>query len=172
MPRMTLLPVIAGPALLVAVGYGVTVVAPATANTNTERAAETRQYSVGATKGRELYAKNGCVYCHSLQRRDVYADAGLGPAPSSNKEDLNDRPAMHGQARYGPDLSCVGDRVPGAAADAGDDAAVEAMAAYLREPAAAHPGSTMPSYRFLSNDDLRRLASYLVEHRCAAEASQ
>ena len=172
MARMTLAPVIAGPALLVALGYAATVVVPATAGSSTERGAETRQYTVAATKGRELYANNGCVYCHSLQRRDAYADAGLGPAPSSPKEDLNDRPAMHGNARYGPDLSCVGDRVPGAAPDATGDVAVDAMIAYLRDPAVVHPGSTMPSYRFLNDDDLRRLASYLVEHHCAGEASK
>lgn len=172
MARMSLFPVIAGPALLVAVGYGVTVVAPATAGTNTKRTAETREYTVGATKGRELYANNGCVYCHSLQRRDTFGDAGLGPAPSTNKEALNDRPAMLGSARYGPDLSCAGDRVPGAAADAEGDARVDAMIAYLEEPGRVHEGSTMPSYRFLKHDDLRRLASYLVEHTCAAEAAE
>lgn len=170
MPRMTLLSVLAGPAALVALGYGVTVVAPATAETNTERAADTRQYSRDARNGREVYARNGCVYCHSLQRGDAFADAGLGPAPSSNKEDLNDRPAMHGQARYGPDLSCVGDRVPGAAEDADTGARIDAMMAYLRDPAAVHPGSTMPSYRYLDNDDLRRLATYLVERSCGEAA--
>lgn len=166
MPRMTLAPVLAGPALLVAIGYGVTVVAPAVAETNTERTEQTVAHTKDARAGRDVYAGNGCVYCHSLQRGDSYADAGLGPAPSSNKEDLNDRPAMHGQARYGQDLSCVGDRVPGAAADAEAQAKVEAMVAYLREPARVHPGSTMPSYRALSNDDLRKLATYLVERTC------
>ena len=172
MPRMTLAPVIAGPALLVALGYGVTVVAPATANTNTQRGAETREYTVGGAKGNDLYAANGCVYCHSLQRRDAFPDAGLGPAPSAPKEDLNDRPASLGHARYGPDLSCVGDRVPGAAEDADHDAKIDAMMHYLREPAAVHEGSTMPSYRFLQHDDLRRLASYLVEHTCAGESAE
>lgn len=167
-----LFPVVAGPALLVAAGYGVTVVAPATARTNTVRTEETREYTVGAGKGREIYAANGCVYCHSLQRRDAYADAALGPAPSSNKEALNDRPAMLGDVRYGPDLSCAGDRVPGAAEDAGDEARVDAMIAYLEHPERVHEGSAMPSYAFLEHDDLRRLASYLVEHTCATEAAE
>jgi cbb3-type cytochrome oxidase cytochrome c subunit len=167
---MTLLPVLAGPALLVGAGYAVTVIAPATAETNTVRTEVTREYTVGGEKGRDLYAGNGCVYCHSLQRRDAFGDAGLGPAASSDKEDLNDRPAMLGAARYGPDLSCVGDRVPGAAADADKDAKVEAMIGYLQEPATVHKGSTMPSYRFLKHDDLRRLATYLVEHSCGEAA--
>jgi cbb3-type cytochrome oxidase cytochrome c subunit len=163
---MTLLPVIAGPALLVAAGYAVTVVAPATANTNTHRTAATRAHSVEGSKGRDLYAANGCVYCHSLARRDAYGDAGLGPAASTNKEALNDHPAMLGDARYAPDLSCVGDRVPGAKDGADAKARVDAMVAYLEDPAAVHPGSTMPSYRILRSADLRRLATYLVEHTC------
>jgi cbb3-type cytochrome oxidase cytochrome c subunit len=167
---MTLLPVLAVPALLVAIGYGVTVVAPATADANTHRTAGTRSYTKGAVKGRALYANNGCVACHTLARRDTFTDAALGGAPTGPDEALNDAPALSGDARYGPDLSCVGDRVPGAKENAAGDARIDAMVAYLRQPSAVHPGSTMPSYRFLRSADLRRLAQFLVEHTCA-EAS-
>lgn len=169
MRRMTLFPVLAGPALLVALGYGVTVVAPANAKVNTDRSVA-RTYTKGAEKGRHLYAANGCVYCHSLARRDTYTDAGLGAAPSGPGEALNDRPALMGDTRYGPDLSCAGDRVPGAAANADTEQKVDAMVAYLTDPAAVHHGTTMPSYRVLRTADLRRLAAYLVEHTCG-EAS-
>lgn len=169
--RMTLFPVLAGPALLLALGYGVTVVAPATAHSNTTRTAETREHTKGGVKGRDLYAGNGCVSCHTLARRDTFTDAGLGGAPSGASEALNDVPAMLGQARYGPDLSCIGDRVPGAAEGADTDAKVEAMIAYLQQPSRVHHGSTMPSYRFLKIADLRRLAQYLVEHSCAEASS-
>jgi cytochrome c oxidase cbb3-type subunit 2 len=165
---MTLFPVLAGPALIAAVAYGVTVVGPANTGPSTERTAATRGYTKGAIKGHELYANNGCVYCHTLQRKDTFGDAALGgEAPSGAAEALNDVPAMLGDARYGPDLSCAGDRVPGAAEDADQQARVDAMVGYLQQPSAAHPGTTMPSYRFLKHDDLRRLAQYLVEHTCA-----
>lgn len=161
MARMTLVPVLAGPALLVALGYGITVVAPATADVNSTRTAATREYTKGAVKGRALYAQNGCVSCHTLQRLDTFTDAGTGSDVSGPADDLNDAPAMLGQVRYGPDLSCVGDRV------AGDPSHyVDTMVEYLKDPSARHPGSTMPSYRFLLNADLRRLAAFLVEHRC------
>lgn len=159
---MGLLPVVVGPALIVGAAYGVTVIGPASVSHD----GPARAYSRDGDAGRSVYAANGCVTCHSLQRRDVFADAGLGPAVSTATEDAGDRPAMHGQARYGPDLSCVGSRVPGAGDEAGGEAKVEAMVAYLEEPASVHAGSTMPSYRFLSNDDLRRVATYLVEHTC------
>src|SRR3712207_5721144 len=102
MPRMTLLPVIAGPALLLAVGYGATVVVPALSDETTTRTEATRPHSVGGVKGGDLYAANGCVYCHSLQRRDAFGDGGLGPAVTGPADDLNKRPAMLGSARYGP----------------------------------------------------------------------
>lgn len=173
MRRTTLLPVLVGPALLAALAYGVTVVGPANSDPNTTRTAATKQYTKGGVKGRGVYANNGCVYCHTLQRRDTFTDSGLGGgAPSGPDEALNDLPAMLGDARYGPDLSCVGDRVPGAAANATDDERVAAMIAYLQQPSAVHHGTTMPSYRFLKHDDLRRLAQYLVEHTCVTGATQ
>jgi cbb3-type cytochrome oxidase cytochrome c subunit len=164
---MTLLPVLAGPALLVGAGYAVTVVVPATASVNTHRTVATRTYTKGALKGHALYAANGCVSCHTLARRDTFTDAGLGSATTGASEDLNDRPAMHGDARYGPDLSCVGDRIPGP----NEDYKVAAAMAYLQDPAAVHHGTTMPSYRFLKTADLRQLAMFLVEHSCLPEAT-
>ncbi|HEV2890885.1 MAG TPA: cbb3-type cytochrome c oxidase subunit II [Frankiaceae bacterium] len=166
MRRMTLLPVLAGPALLVALGYGATVVAPATADVTTTRTDATREHSVAGAKGRGLYGSNGCVYCHTRQVRDAFTDADLAAGPSSAGEGLNDVPGLQGQARYGPDLACAGDRVPGAEDGATKEQKVAAMVEYLKDPAAAHPGSTMPSYRHLVHRDLERLAAFLVEHTC------
>jgi cbb3-type cytochrome oxidase cytochrome c subunit len=171
MRRMTLLPVLAGPAIALAAGYAVTVVAPATAKVNTHRTDDTTTYTVGAVKGHRLYAANGCVYCHSLARRDAYTDAGLAPTTSGPAERLNDDPALIGQARYGPDLSCVGDRVPGAEETADENAKVAAMVGYLQEPSAVHHGTTMPSYRVLRIADLQHLAQYLIAQTCSEEAT-
>lgn len=166
MRRMTLLPVIAGPALLVALGYGVTVVAPATADVNTTRTGDTRVHTVAGVKGRGLYGSNGCVYCHTRQVKDAFTDAALAAERTSAGATLNDVPGLMGQGRYGPDLACVGDRVPGAAEGATKEQKVAAMVAYLQDPSAVHPGSTMPSYRHLVHRDLERLAAFLVEHTC------
>jgi cytochrome c oxidase cbb3-type subunit 2 len=167
MRRMTLLPVLAGPALLVALGYGVTVVAPATADVNTTRTGDTREHTVAGVKGRGLYGSNGCVYCHTRQIRDAFTDAAMGTAfePSSPGQGLNDVPGLQGQARYGPDLTCAGEHVPGAASGTKEQR-VAAMVAYLEDPAAVHPGSTMPSYGHLEHRDLQRLATFLVESTC------
>jgi len=166
MRRMTLLPVLAGPALLVALGYAVTVVAPATADANTSRTAASREHTVAGVKGRGLYGSNGCVYCHTRQIRDAFTDAAAGDEPSSAGQGLNDVPGLQGQARYGPDLTCVGEHVPGASGAATTEQRIAAMVAYLEDPAAVHPGSTMPSYGHLEHRDLQRLAAFLVEHTC------
>lgn len=172
MRRITLLPVLAGPALLVALGYATTVVAPATADPNTERTGATREYTVAGVKGRGLYGANGCVYCHTRQIRDVYTDAALAAETSTAAQGLNDVPGLQGQARYGPDLTCIGDRVPGAEKTATTEQRIDAMVEYLKEPSAVHPGSTMPSYRYLLSNDLRRLATFLVEHTCVTGEAQ
>jgi cytochrome c oxidase cbb3-type subunit 2 len=172
MRRMTLLPVLAGPALLVALGYATTVVAPATADVNETRTGKSTPYTVAGVKGRGLYGANGCVYCHTRQVRDVYTDAALAAETSGAADGLNDVPGLQGQARYGPDLSCAADHVPGVDAGADREKKIDAMVAYLQDPSAVHPGSTMPSYRHLLTRDLRRLAAFLVEQTCASEAGQ
>lgn len=179
--RLGLQPFVLGAGLLLAVGIVVTVAMPMLGDDNTRLRSNTRRYnSVGADAGRGVYQNQGCIYCHTQQVRDTYSDAGLASRPTRPDDISLDRPAQLGAVRYGPDLSCVGDRVPGLEtpggepARAGDQAAreaeqirrVDAMIAYLRAPSEVHHGSTMPSYAHLSGTDLRRLAIYLTQLRC------
>ncbi|HVE98837.1 MAG TPA: cbb3-type cytochrome c oxidase subunit II [Mycobacteriales bacterium] len=170
--RTTLLPVLLGSAVLLGAGFVTTVALPTADAVTTTETDATRGYTVGEARGREIYVNQGCVYCHTQQVRDTYTDAGLGGRPTRPGDTLADRPASLGEVRFGPDLRCVGDRVPGASSDVeGDDEAgreelVEAMVDYLRNPDAVHEDSGMPSYRHLSRNDLRRLAAYLVGLQC------
>ena len=174
--RVTLLPVLLGSAVLLGAGFAVTVALPTADAVTTTETDATRAYTVGETKGREVYVNQGCVYCHTQQVRDTYTDAAIGERPTRPADTLADRPGSLGELRLGPDLRCVGDRVPGASHDddvagSGDaaarDAAIELMVRYLRDPDSVHEDSAMPSYRHLSGADLRRLAAYLVGLRCA-----
>ena len=69
-----------------------------------------------AVRGREVYAANGCVYCHSQQVRPDYVSADIdrkwGERRSAPRDYLFDRPVLLGQARLGPDLSNIGKRAP------------------------------------------------------------
>jgi cbb3-type cytochrome oxidase cytochrome c subunit len=70
-----------------------------------------------AVRGREVYAANGCVYCHSQQIRPDYVSADIdrkwGERRSAPRDYLFDRPVLLGQERMGPDLSNLGKRAPG-----------------------------------------------------------
>ena len=69
-----------------------------------------------ADRGRQLYAANGCVYCHSQQVRADYAGSDIdrkwGVRRSAPRDYLFERPVVLGKMRLGPDLSNVGKRAP------------------------------------------------------------
>lgn len=166
MRRTALLPALVGSAIFLGVGFAVTVALPTADASNTDTADHARQYTVGELKGRDLYTDLGCVTCHTQQVRDVFADVDLAQRPTRAGDTLADRPGLLGAARFGPDLTCVGDRVPGTEPDTGADERVAAMVDYLRHPAEVHPGSLMPDYQLLADAELNRLATYLVALTC------
>lgn len=67
-------------------------------------------------RGRQVYAANGCVYCHTQQVRAEYAgadiDRGWGSRRSAPRDYIFERTAMLGRMRMGPDLANVGKRAP------------------------------------------------------------
>jgi len=69
-----------------------------------------------AERGRQIYAANGCVYCHSQQVRADYAGSDIerkwGERRSAPRDYLFDRPVVLGKMRVGPDLSNIGKRAP------------------------------------------------------------
>lgn len=69
-----------------------------------------------ADRGRQIYAANGCVYCHSQQVRADYAatdiDRKWGDRRSAPRDYLFERPVVLGKMRLGPDLSNIGKRAP------------------------------------------------------------
>jgi len=79
-----------------------------------------------ADRGRQIYAANGCIYCHSQQIRPDYdsadidrvRDAGPSPGPkwaerrSAPRDYIFDRPVVLGKERMGPDLANIGKAVP------------------------------------------------------------
>ena len=108
-----------------------------------------------ADRGRQVYAANGCVYCHSQQVRADYAatdiDRKWGVRRSAPRDYLFERPILLGKMRMGPDLSNIGKRapsddanapVPGTAAPAG---AAEPGASPGTSPAPASGGSPASS---------------------------
>jgi cbb3-type cytochrome oxidase subunit 1 len=104
-------------------------------------------------RGRLLYLSEGCMYCHTQQVRAVVTDVGLGPVSVAGDYAF-DPAGIAGYQRLGPDLAHAGSR------DLTES--VRWVRDHLVDPRAIRPWSTMPSYRYLSEDDLTALAVYVA----------
>lgn len=98
-------------------------------------------------RGRQIYVREGCMYCHSQFTR--LQDRGMGPLVSAG-DFASETPNQLGTARTGPDLTNEGGKhSPGW------------QKAHLINPRAMKPGSIMPSFSYLSVEDMRDLVSYI-----------
>jgi cytochrome c oxidase cbb3-type subunit 2 len=106
-----------------------------------------------AHQGEQVYAVNGCAYCHTQQVRSSTAGAdiirGWGAAKDADGKDVTRRTfprdyiwqhqTFLGDSREGADLSNVAERFPDA----------PGLYRYLYNPDVLNPHSSMPAYRFL-----------------------
>lgn len=67
--------------------------------------ASTMALTTSEVRGREIYAREGCGYCHTQQIRFTAADEARFGAPTMSWESRRDVPHMLGTRRIGPDLS-------------------------------------------------------------------
>jgi cytochrome c oxidase cbb3-type subunit 2 len=95
-----------------------------------------------AERGRIVYQSEGCIHCHSRYTRPGSPDESTwGPAPDP-KVVLAEQPVLIGNRRQGPDLTNIGARRSEAW-----------LKAHFLNPRALYPGSVMPSYAHLFEDD-------------------
>ncbi len=101
-------------------------------------------YTALQERGRLVYQREGCMYCHTQQIRPLVSEMlryriGSSVAPSSDeREYIYDQPHFLGTKRNGPDL----DRVGGKYSD-------DWQYSHLYNPAQMVPGSIMPSFGWL-----------------------
>lgn len=103
-----------------------------------------------AERGREVYAANGCIYCHSQQVRADYAASDIerkwGDRRSAPRDYIFDRPALLGKMRLGPDLANIGKRAPSADENAPPpDATAVTAATPAASVAPANPAPIAPA---------------------------
>jgi cbb3-type cytochrome c oxidase subunit II len=108
-------------------------------------------------RGRTVYSREGCAYCHTQQVRYLDADIARFGAPTLAWETRLDYPHLWGTRRIGPDLS-----------RAGSTRSEDWHFAHLFSPRALVPDSVMPAYRALFDgspdrprQDARDLVAYL-----------
>jgi cbb3-type cytochrome c oxidase subunit II len=116
-------------------------------------------YLEKALLGRRIYIREGCWYCHTQQVRPIRTDAGLGDVSQSGDYQY-DYPHVLGTERTGPDLS----HLAGKYEDEWNrnhllnprprDPEEEGMAGKV-------PGSIMPSFSYLSREEIDALVAYL-----------
>lgn len=94
--------------------------------------------TVSETRGRAVYGREGCAYCHTQQVRYVHADMVRFGAPTLAWETARDYPHLWGTRRIGPDLARAGSVRP-------DDWHL----AHLYAPRSVVAESVMPAYRSL-----------------------
>jgi cytochrome c oxidase cbb3-type subunit II len=139
--------------LLTFVALGATVALPA-ADPAVRSTKGARTYAGAAHQGMIVYRNEGCWYCHTQYVRDTAQDK-INGKPLAASAYANQSPPLLGLERIGPDLTHV----------AGRFANADAFVAYLKDPAEDHPRTSMPSYAYLSEKDLRALAAYLLSFR-------
>jgi cbb3-type cytochrome oxidase subunit 1 len=114
-----------------------------------------RRYEEGSLedRGRDLYISEGCWYCHTQQVRAVVTDVGLGRV-SEGGDYAHDPAGTLGFRRVGPDLAHTAGREQAGSASF--------VLNHLIDPRATRPWSVMPSYAYLSPDELTALAAYVA----------
>jgi cytochrome c oxidase cbb3-type subunit II len=88
-------------------------------------------------RGRQVYLREGCGFCHTQFVRDLPMDRPYG-RPSRPGDYVLEDPPMLGTQRTGPDLADVGSRQPSEAWHL----------IHLYDPRAVVPQSVMPGYRW------------------------
>jgi cytochrome c oxidase cbb3-type subunit 2 len=112
--------------------------------------------SVSEQRGREIYSREGCAYCHTQQVRYLASDTARFGAPTLAWETRLDYPHLWGTRRIGPDLSRVG-----------GTRSEDWHFAHLYAPRTVVSDSVMPAYRFLfdgSADRPRQSARDLIAY--------
>lgn len=116
-------------------------------------------YSEVIAKGRKIYIREGCWYCHSMYIRPVAGESQRWGPVSEFGEYAYDLPHLFGTRRIGPDLTRVGGKY-------GDDW----HAAHFFDPRMVVPDSIMPRFRwlfkkegdrFVLNEDGKALVAFI-----------
>jgi cytochrome c oxidase cbb3-type subunit I/II len=105
------------------------------------------ELSVMETQGQALYKNLGCFYCHNQFVRPQDWAMGYESNPGDFYYSV---PNFLGTERTGPSLGQIGGKVP-----------TEWHVAHHKDPRSVSPSSIMPSFAFLTDNELDTLAAYL-----------
>ena len=107
-----------------------------------------RPYTEHELRGRAIYVREGCWYCHTQQVRTILADTkrygwrGVDAPISTPDEFVYDNPHMFGTKRTGPELARVGGKYD-----------TQWHRTHFRNPRDLVPGSIMPPFPWIAAND-------------------
>lgn len=102
-----------------------------------------KPYTPLELQGRDIYIREGCYTCHSQMIRPFRDEVARYGEYSKAGEFVYDHPFQWGSKRTGPDLARVGGKYP-------DSWHYN----HMYEPASMSPGSIMPQYPWLMEDEI------------------
>jgi cbb3-type cytochrome c oxidase subunit II len=129
--------------LVISVGGLVEIVPLYFQKSTTEPVSGLKPYSATQLAGRDIYIREGCYNCHSQMVRPFRAEVERYGPYSVAGEFVYDRPFQWGSKRTGPDLAREGGR---------RDELWHLR--HFENPRSTSPGSVMPAYPHLLEDDI------------------
>lgn len=131
--------------IAVFIGGVVEYVPTAVVESNIPTIASVKPYTPLELEGRDIYVREGCYTCHSQMVRPFRSETERYGEYSKAGEFVYDRPFQWGSKRTGPDLHRVGAKYP-------DSWHYN----HMLDPQSMSPGSIMPSYPWLFDDDYNK----------------
>ena len=129
--------------VVVAIGGIIEFVPTFLVKSNIPTIASVKPYTPLELLGRDIYIREGCYTCHSQMIRPFRSEVARYGEYSKAGEFVYDHPFQWGSKRTGPDLARLGGKYP-------DSWHYN----HMLEPASISPGSIMPTYSWLLDDNL------------------
>jgi cytochrome c oxidase cbb3-type subunit I/II len=130
----------------VAIGGVVEMIPTFLVKSNIPTISSVKPYTPLELYGRDIYVRVGCYLCHSQMIRPFRDEVARYGEYSKAGEFVYDHPFQWGSKRTGPDLARVGGKYP-------DSWHYN----HMMDPQSMSPGSIMPSYPWLYNDEIDTL---------------
>lgn len=110
---------------------------------NVPKIENVKPYTALELEGRDIYIREGCNTCHTQMIRPFRSETERYGDFSKSGEFIYDRPHLWGSKRTGPDVHRVGKKYPDSW-----------HYAHMYDPTSMSPGSIMPAYPWIIEDDL------------------
>ncbi|MFC5407821.1 cytochrome-c oxidase, cbb3-type subunit I [Larkinella bovis] len=137
------IPLLIGSLVMILVGSLIELVPTFMVESNVPTIATVQPYTALEVEGRDIYIKEGCVNCHTQMVRPFRSETERYGEYSKAGEFVYDHPFLWGSKRTGPDLHREGGKYP-------DSWHYH----HMRDPTSMSPGSIMPPYPWLLEQDL------------------